>query len=237
MDGQNLSDPAAAFAGTGIWRRRSTASHGAASAIYRRRAPRRTAPARRNTARFPMRGTAAAPPTTIWRFWCRTVKPRDRSRCSTRGAIARRPPSSVRRWADWSASARSSAIRRVFGRAGVLSPSIWFGQGAILDFISEARAPQASTWTSARPKVPAHFATCGGGRLLVGKRVSAPARPRSRERPQRICGTPRRVGGDASLCRGCRGAPTEAAWASRLEARRISARIERAMPRSCDRPP
>jgi predicted alpha/beta superfamily hydrolase len=30
----------------------------------------------------------------------------------------------------------------VFARAGVMSPSLWFGQGAILDFIEEARAPQ-----------------------------------------------------------------------------------------------
>ena len=30
----------------------------------------------------------------------------------------------------------------VFGRAGVMSPSIWFGQGAIVDFISDARVPR-----------------------------------------------------------------------------------------------
>src|SRR5262249_9493321 len=29
----------------------------------------------------------------------------------------------------------------IFGRAGAMSPSIWFGQGAILDFIKEARTP------------------------------------------------------------------------------------------------
>lgn len=29
----------------------------------------------------------------------------------------------------------------VFGRAGVMSPSIWFGQGAVLDFIQAARMP------------------------------------------------------------------------------------------------
>jgi enterochelin esterase-like enzyme len=27
----------------------------------------------------------------------------------------------------------------VFGRAGVMSPSVWFGQGAVLDFIQAAR--------------------------------------------------------------------------------------------------
>ena len=30
----------------------------------------------------------------------------------------------------------------VFGAAGVMSPSLWFGQGAVVDFISEARAPR-----------------------------------------------------------------------------------------------
>jgi predicted alpha/beta superfamily hydrolase len=30
----------------------------------------------------------------------------------------------------------------VFGAAGVMSPSLWFGQGAVLDFIKEARAPR-----------------------------------------------------------------------------------------------
>ena len=31
----------------------------------------------------------------------------------------------------------------VFGGAGVMSPSLWFGQGAVIDFISEARPPRA----------------------------------------------------------------------------------------------
>jgi predicted alpha/beta superfamily hydrolase len=30
----------------------------------------------------------------------------------------------------------------VFGAAGVMSPSLWFGQGAVLDFIQEARPPR-----------------------------------------------------------------------------------------------
>jgi predicted alpha/beta superfamily hydrolase len=30
----------------------------------------------------------------------------------------------------------------VFGAAGIMSPSIWFGQGAVLDFIQEARPPR-----------------------------------------------------------------------------------------------
>jgi predicted alpha/beta superfamily hydrolase len=30
----------------------------------------------------------------------------------------------------------------VFGRAGVMSPSLWYGQGAVFDFIAEARTPR-----------------------------------------------------------------------------------------------
>ena len=30
----------------------------------------------------------------------------------------------------------------VFGRAGVMSPSVWFGQGTILNFIADARVPR-----------------------------------------------------------------------------------------------
>ena len=34
----------------------------------------------------------------------------------------------------------------VFARAGVMSPSIWFGQGAIVDFIREARVPRGRVY-------------------------------------------------------------------------------------------
>jgi len=34
----------------------------------------------------------------------------------------------------------------VFGAAGVMSPSLWFGQGAIVDFISEARPPRGGLY-------------------------------------------------------------------------------------------
>src|SRR5262249_32890000 len=37
----------------------------------------------------------------------------------------------------------------IFGRAGVMSPSLWFGQGAILDFVREARAPQGRIYVDA----------------------------------------------------------------------------------------
>ena len=34
----------------------------------------------------------------------------------------------------------------VFGGAGVMSPSLWFGQGAVLDFIHEARPPRGRVY-------------------------------------------------------------------------------------------
>jgi predicted alpha/beta superfamily hydrolase len=34
----------------------------------------------------------------------------------------------------------------VFGRAGAMSPSLWFGQGAVLDFIGEARTPHGRVY-------------------------------------------------------------------------------------------
>jgi len=34
----------------------------------------------------------------------------------------------------------------VFGRAGVMSPSVWFGQGAVLDFIQAARVPHGRVY-------------------------------------------------------------------------------------------
>jgi hypothetical protein len=39
----------------------------------------------------------------------------------------------------------------VFGRAGVMSPSVWFGQGAVLDFIQAARVPGAASGSTSGP--------------------------------------------------------------------------------------
>ena len=81
----------------------------------------------------------------------------------------------------------------VLGRAGVMSPSIWFGQGAILDFIAEAQTPTGRLYVD--------VGTAEGvgtlrdarrlGRLLVrkgfarerrapGRRASASRRPTDR---------------------------------------------------------
>jgi predicted alpha/beta superfamily hydrolase len=108
----------------------------------------------------------------------------------------------------------------VFARAGVMSPSIWFGQGAIVDFIRDARVT--------RGRVYLDVGTSEGagtlrdvrrlGRLLVRKGFrrrrqlsSAGAASASGERRSSTSSALRYVE-DAG------GRHTEAAWASRLEA-------------------
>ena len=99
----------------------------------------------------------------------------------------------------------------VFGRAGVMSPSIWFGQGAIFDFIQASRVP--------RGRVYLDVGTAEGagtlrdvrrlGRLLVRRGF----RRRHRATDQRRSSTAPtlRYVEDAGARH------TEAAWACRLE--------------------
>jgi predicted alpha/beta superfamily hydrolase len=108
----------------------------------------------------------------------------------------------------------------VFARAGAMSPSIWFGQGAVVDFVRDARVP--------RGRVYLDVGTSEGagtlrdvrrlGRLLVRKGFRRRRRPAfagggsaSGERRSSMSSTLRYVE-DAG------GRHTEAAWASRLEA-------------------
>ena len=107
----------------------------------------------------------------------------------------------------------------VFGRAGVMSPSIWFGQGAIVQFIEEARVP--------RGRVYLDVGTGEGagalrdvrrlGRVLVRKGF----RRRRRPAPESVRPSPgERRSSSSSVLRyvedhGAR--HTEAAWAFRLQ--------------------
>jgi predicted alpha/beta superfamily hydrolase len=91
----------------------------------------------------------------------------------------------------------------VFGRAGVLSPSLWFGQGAVLGFIQEARQPRGRVYLDAGTAEGAGTLRDVRrlGRLLVRK------------------GFRRRASAESALRyvedRGA--SHTEVAWASRLE--------------------
>src|SRR5258707_860477 len=100
----------------------------------------------------------------------------------------------------------------VFGSAGAMSPSIWFGQGAVMDFIEQARTPRGRIYVDVGTNEGAVTLRDARrlGRLLVRKgfrrrrRVTFPGSRRGAERP-----TLRYV--EAAGCR-----HNEAYWAERL---------------------
>jgi predicted alpha/beta superfamily hydrolase len=108
----------------------------------------------------------------------------------------------------------------VFGRAGAMSPSLWFGHGAVLDFIEEARAP--------RGRIYLDVGTLEGvgtlrdarrlGRMLVKKGFSRDRRARRQQPLYR--GSNRRVSGDDEprlrYVEDAGGRHNEAAWAKRV---------------------
>jgi predicted alpha/beta superfamily hydrolase len=69
----------------------------------------------------------------------------------------------------------------VFGAAGVMSPSLWFGQGAVLDFIKEARAPRGRLYVDVGTHEGAGTLRDARGlaRLLVRKGFKREERRRS----------------------------------------------------------
>ena len=98
----------------------------------------------------------------------------------------------------------------IFGRAGVMSPSVWFGQGLVLDFIKEARTPP-----SGRIYLDVGTAEGAGtlrdvrrlGRLLVQKRFTRDRR-----------GLPRQGRSRLRYVEEQGGRHSEADWARRLPA-------------------
>ena len=221
QDGQNLSDPATAFAGT--WELDATlerlAQRGDRS--DRRRRPPRRSERLVEYSPFPDRRHGGGEADAYLAF-----------RRGYAEAAHRSPVSHPR------ASATSTAILgssmgglvslyaffrypSVFGRAGVMSPSIWFGQGAMLDFIEEARS-------AARDVLYLDVGTHEGvgtlrdarrlGRLLVKKGF---ARDAARDVPARRAGpdgAPPRAAGLRYL-EDAGGRHQEADWACRLEGR------------------
>jgi predicted alpha/beta superfamily hydrolase len=103
-----------------------------------------------------------------------------------------------------------------FGRAGALSPAIWFGQHRVLDFIADARSPRGRVYVDVGTGEGAGTVrdTRRLGRLLVRKgfrrerRTSSPTARRPRPSDERALF---RYVEDAGARH------TEAAWASRLE--------------------
>jgi predicted alpha/beta superfamily hydrolase len=211
MDGQNLSDPATAFAGT--WELETTIDRLAArglEAIYVG-----VHHAGRNRldeySPFPDPRHGGGGADEYLAFLVQTLKPRidrifhtrrDRDATTILG-------SSMGGLASLYAFFRYPSV---FGRAGVMSPSLWFGQGAILDFIREARTPQGRLYLD--------VGTAEGagtlrdvrrlGRLLVRKRFRRQRSRAGAERRGRTMSTLRYV--EEAGGRHC-----EAAWAARLE--------------------
>jgi predicted alpha/beta superfamily hydrolase len=137
-DGQNLSDPATAFAGT--WELDAALERLFASGLdaivvgIHNAGDRRLA----EYSPFPDRRHGGGEADAYLEFVTATLKPRidrlfrtrvDRAETATLG-------SSMGGLVSLYAYFRFPSI---FGRAGAMSPSIWFGQGAILEFIDDAR--------------------------------------------------------------------------------------------------
>src|SRR5262245_1633036 len=207
QDGQNLSDPATAFAGT--WDLEGALERLAASGLdaivvgIHNMGDARLA----EYSPFPDRRHSGGGADGYLAFLTATIKPRidrlfrtrvDREETAILG-------SSMGGLVSLYAYFRCPAI---FGRAGAMSPSIWFGQGAILDFIKEARTPP-----SGRIYLDVGMHEGAGtvrdarrlGRLLVQKRFTRDRRGR-------------RGGGRSRLryVEDPRGRHTEGDWARRL---------------------
>jgi predicted alpha/beta superfamily hydrolase len=110
----------------------------------------------------------------------------------------------------------------VFGRAGVMSPSIWFGGGAVLDFIAEARTPRGRLYLDVGTLEGAGTLSDVRrlGRLLVKKGFSRDRRARRARKP--YTGPDRRARATEGKPRlryleDHGGRHQEAAWARRLE--------------------
>jgi predicted alpha/beta superfamily hydrolase len=224
QDGQNLSDPATAFAGT--WDLPATIDRlgwGGLDAVYvgvHNGGRKRLA----EYSPFPDPRHGGGDADAYLAFLVETLKPRIDRMFNTR------------RDRDATAILGSSmggllslyAYFRypyVFARAGVMSPSIWFGQGAIVDFIRDARVPRGRLYLDVGTGEGAGTVRDVRrlGRLLVRKgfRRRRPLSPRYGEahrRMQRESGE--RRSSTSSTLRYLEDAGarhTEAAWAWRLQ--------------------
>jgi predicted alpha/beta superfamily hydrolase len=219
-DGQNLSDPATAFAGT--WELEPTLDRLAKRGIepivvgvYNAGAERLA-----EYSPFPDRRHGGGDADQYLAFLAQSLKPRiDRTfrTLPERDATAI-VGSSMAGLVSLYAYFRYPSI---FGRAGVMSPSIWFGQGSILDFISEARTPPGRLYLDVGTQEGAGTLRDArrAGRLLVRKGF---ARDRRARRPRatrggadqrsRHTGKPR-----LRYFEHAGGRHTESDWASRLE--------------------
>ena len=190
-DGQNLSDPHTAFAGT--WELEATLDRLAAArdrSDRRRRAQRRRRSAGRVQPVSGSRATAAATPMPTSRSSSQSLKRAHRPDVPDPARARRHGDLSDRRWAGSSACTRSFRYPSVFGRAGVMSPSIWFGGGAV-PRLHRGGAHAAGAAVSRRRHAGRRSARCATSRRPDGcwSRRASPRdrrarRPRARRRPR-----------------------------------------------------
>ncbi|OLD21470.1 MAG: hypothetical protein AUJ01_02190 [Acidobacteria bacterium 13_1_40CM_3_65_5] len=140
QDGQNLSDPATAFAGT--WDLEPALERLAARGLeiivvgVHHAGEERLA----EYSPFPDRRLGGGEGESYLEFLVDTLKPRvdrlfrTRTHCDDTVIFGSSMGALISLYAFF-------RYPSVFGRAGAMSPSVWFGQGAILDYIAAAKAP------------------------------------------------------------------------------------------------
>jgi len=215
QDGQNLSDPATAFAGTWeleatigrlAWRGTEAIFVGVHHAGRHRLA---------EYSPFPDARHGGGDGDAYLSFLADTLKPRIDRLFNTR---RERDATAILGSSMGGLISLYAYFRypSVFGRAGVMSPSIWFGQGTIVDFVRDARTPAGRLYVDAGTgEGPAVLRDVRRlGRLLVRKGFKREQRARATE------GRRATSSGERPLLRYVEDAGarhTEAAWARRLE--------------------
>jgi predicted alpha/beta superfamily hydrolase len=220
-DGQNLSDPETAFAGT--WELDATLARLAARGIEMIVVGVHNVPDDRliEYSPFPDRRHGGGDADAYLTFLTQTLKPRIDRTFRTR---RERDATAIFGSSMGGLVSLYGFFRHpsVFGRAGVMSPSIWYGQAAILDFISEARTPPGRLYldVGTHEGVGTLRDARRAGRLLVRKgfardrRARRPrAKPAAADRRTKHEGKPR-----LRYIEHAGGRHSEADWASRLEA-------------------
>jgi predicted alpha/beta superfamily hydrolase len=140
QDGQNLSDPQTAFAGT--WDLEPTLERLAARGLEMIVVGVHNAGEERlaEYSPFPDRRHGGGEGESYLAFLVETLKPRidrmfrTRPHCDETAILGSSMGALIGLYAYF-------RYPSVFGRAGVMSPSVWFGQSAILDYIAAAKAP------------------------------------------------------------------------------------------------
>jgi predicted alpha/beta superfamily hydrolase len=221
QDGQNLSDPATAFAGT--WELEATLerldARGLEAIVV---GVHHTGDERLvEYSPFPDHTHDGGEGDAYLAFVAETLKPRVDRMFRTRPA---RDATSILGSSMGGLVSLYAYFRypSVFGRAGAMSPSIWFGQGAVLDFIDGARTPRGRIYLDVGmlEGVSTVRDVRRLGRLLVKKGFR---RDRRARRPRRLYSGPDRRGsrddGKSRLryMEEAGGRHQEAAWARRLE--------------------